>query len=292
MNIVCIQETWHKSLKEINNTILLPDKKIFHSTATKTAKKGRYSGGLIFIVENNLKSSGYFPSDRIGVLSVGKNSIIQVYLPFYDGKDNTVTEYSKQLDIISKTIRFIENNNKKVIIVGDFNCDFSNNAYNLIKTMNRHKLVPLDIIFKQNYDFTYWKILSTKVVVSWPDHVFGNSNNQCIKTVKLLSNDNNFGDHRAIAVELRIDEEESNKVTTSKKNKLEWNNGAKTNLYTQQVNFVLTENYELIMRLSKANNRDEATELLNAVYSLTVNSLISAGKMNLSENSNNHIKKP
>ena len=75
--------------------------------------------------------------------------------------------------------------------------------------MNRHKLVPLDIIFKQNYDFTYWKILSTKVVVSWPDHVFGNSNNQCIKTVKLLSNDNNFGDHRAIAVELRIDEEES-----------------------------------------------------------------------------------
>ena len=99
------------------------------------------------------------------------------------------------------------------------------------------------------------------MVVSWPDHVFGNSNNQCIKTVKLLSNDNNFGDHRAIAVELRIDEEESNKVTTSKKNKLEWNNGAKTNLYTQQVNFVLTENYELIMRLSKANNRDEATEL-------------------------------
>ena len=67
---------------------------------------------------------------------------------------------------------------------------------------------------------------------------------------------------------------------------------SKKNLYTQQVNSILTENYELIMKLSKANNRDEATVLLDAVYSPTVNSLISAGKMNLSENSNNHIKKP
>ena len=61
-------------------------------------------------------------------------------------------------------------------------------------TINRTNKTEIEKpkIFKQNYDFTYWKILSTKMVVSWPDHVFGSSNNQCIKTVKLLSNDNNF----------------------------------------------------------------------------------------------------
>ena len=101
MNIVCIQETWHKSLKEINNTIIIPEKIIFHSTATKTAKKGRCSGGLIFIVENNIISSCYFPNERIGVLNVEVNSIFQVYLPFNDGKIDTITEYSNQLDVIS-----------------------------------------------------------------------------------------------------------------------------------------------------------------------------------------------
>ena len=93
------------NMSQIVKTIILPEKKIFHSTATKTAKKGWYSGGLIFIVENNLKSSFIFPNDRIGVLNVGANSIIQVYLPFNDGKIDTITEYSNQLDVISKTIQ-------------------------------------------------------------------------------------------------------------------------------------------------------------------------------------------
>ena len=147
--------------------------------------------------------------------------------------------------------------------------------------MNIFKLAPLDIILRQYYDYTYWKILSSKTIVSWPDHVFGRTDNQDIKTVKLLRNDNNFGDHRAIGVELKINEEEAIKfVRNYKKIKLDWNNGAKTKLYTQCVNTNLIKNKDLILKLSQANNKEEAVRLLNSVYSLTVHLLITAGKKN------------
>ena len=67
-NILCIQESWHLSYEQIDENLLIGGKKIFHKQATKTSKKGRPSGGLVFIVDSEIKCSAIFPSKRIGIL--------------------------------------------------------------------------------------------------------------------------------------------------------------------------------------------------------------------------------
>ena len=87
--VVCVQESWHLSLASLKNDINAQDVDFHHKFASKISKKGRPSGGLVFIVNNQIKCSSSFPSDRIDILKIGTTAIIQVYLPFNDGTELT-----------------------------------------------------------------------------------------------------------------------------------------------------------------------------------------------------------
>ncbi len=234
-NVLCIQESWHLSYEQIDENLLIAGKKIFHKYATKTSKKGRPSGGLIFIVDSEIKCSAMFPSKRIGVLLINNLAIMNVYMPF--GKDEeSVLEFEIELNLIMKLIDTFENEKREIILTGDFNCDFSESTINtkrLREAMLLKRFIPVDLIHEQERDFTYFKVINNELKTPWPYHTFAKiKSNECIvKAIHVLGIGNNFGDH--LTSVFRISYEFNPMLGSvinykSFKKKYNWKNGKKT----------------------------------------------------------------
>jgi hypothetical protein len=298
-NVVCIQESWHLSFKSITNEIIIPDKQYFHKLAIKTCKKGRPCGGLVFIVDDNIKCSASFPSDRIGVLKVGDTALIQVYLPFNDRSEFCCENFKNELIVLETCFNQIKQSYPNIVILGDFNCDFTNiseNGINLIKLMRTLKIgLPLDISTDQDFEFTYWKIKSDQVITSWPDHVFSNICSKNISNVSLLPINNNFGDHRGIGLSLKIkSSSESNSLLIEKENKPKhfWGNGKKTELYSLAVSNTLKENASLYDNLCTCT-ASTAPTAVNEMNKFLTSNLVAEGIEQVTDKNpmNNKYKK-
>lgn len=282
-NIVCVQETWHRSLATLTNNLLHVEKQIFHRFATKSSKKGRGSGGLAFFVDSNLICSAFFPDDRIGILKIGvTHSIIQVYLPFlnYKNRITSIDDFNEELRILNTSILDLQQSNYEVLINGDFNCDFSNpnhNTQTLAKYLASIKFKPLDIYTQQEFNFTYWKITKNKLIKGWPDHVCANVYSNSIKNVSLLGIDNNFGDHRAIGYKLSINNNKASMDSLTKPanvNKYYWKNEHKANIYSNQVELRLRELRHLYNNLCSSKTAIEAKININEMYVALKNILL------------------
>jgi len=249
-NIVCIQESWHLSYEDIKNNILVSEKKFFHVCAQKSDNLGRPSGGLIYVVDKKIKCSAYFPSARVGVLFIHNVALINVYLPYYNA--NLIMEFECEINLLSNLIRKLIEDNYKIIVTGDFNCDLTNineNTTKLIKMMNSFNLFPYDILGKNRYSFTFFKFVTGKMKTSWPDHVYSLANSKTVSNVMIQELGNNFGDHLAIEFDISIFSYKEvgtvfNKST--KKLKAKWLNNKSIELYSAYVNTKLKEHEYLL----------------------------------------------
>lgn len=212
-DIVVVQESWHKNYSTLKKCVHSKSKQILHKTAYKTSSKGRYKGGLIFIVDEKLNCEHSFVGDNIGILILNKLVVINVYMPYYDG--NQTPNYSKYVETLSSLndlINKYKNQNKEIIICGDFNTDFARNySYGeMLKNFcKQHELVPVDIIHNQVAQYTYFKKFRNLTIKTWIDHILVNKSNAAnVKYIKILNqSDINVGDHNPLDMiyELNID---------------------------------------------------------------------------------------
>ena len=70
-------------------------------------------------------------------------------------------------------------------------------------------MVPLDLFMPQDYGYTHYQVRKGELLVSWPDHVCATKHNKNVKSVELLSMNNNLSDHRAIMTEYVLLEDQS-----------------------------------------------------------------------------------
>lgn len=136
-NVLCLQETWHKTYDDIDDSIYIKSKKFLHKPATKAYSKGRFSGGLAFIVDENLKCNSEFLNNRIGILKINKLAIINVYLIHFNGSKSSTLEYEADISLINNAINNLKSNGYETILMGDFNTDFSKNNSHTNKTINQ-----------------------------------------------------------------------------------------------------------------------------------------------------------
>ncbi|CAF0764457.1 unnamed protein product [Brachionus calyciflorus] len=166
-NVVCIQETW-----ATNNP------------AEKVNGKRPPSGGLAFIVVNNIICDVKFINNRIGYIKFGDIMVFNLYLPYFNGQ----TELNLEFDILIEQLQdFIQRKQP------------------------------------QNVDYTYKKISNKKINKSWIDHVacYQEKLNQ-VKT-KILYSDSNLSEHNALSTSIEnigdiINEFQNTKVERPKMN--------------------------------------------------------------------------
>jgi len=60
------------------------NEQIFQRPATRISDKGRYIGGIGFIVNQEIKYEHEFINDNKAILLINKLMILNVYLPYYD----------------------------------------------------------------------------------------------------------------------------------------------------------------------------------------------------------------
>ena len=84
-----------KKLKAIIRNNHLFNFRFREATKLDMKSRGRYSGGITFIVNKNTESTCYFPTKRIGVLKSKNLAIIGVYMTFDNGENSA--EYASDL---------------------------------------------------------------------------------------------------------------------------------------------------------------------------------------------------
>lgn len=197
-NIVCVQETWATNKNSIKKNIYCLNKRLYFSPARKVSKLGRPSGGLAFIVDNDLKCQVIFKSERVGLINIGDTIIVNVYLPYFDGNQESKLEFEQELAILQEILN--RNSGNRVIIVGDMNTDIIKgnfNSVNLLKFLSENNLTLIDIVQTQHTDFTYHKIANNRYTKSWIDHVTCKKIDQKDITFRILESNFNIGDHNA-----------------------------------------------------------------------------------------------
>lgn len=285
-DIVCVQETWHLSLEEIKKSIDREDTSVSHRNALKASKKGRASGGLAFFYGKNLKTSVQFLSDSIGILYINRLAILQVYLPYNNNESIQNTKFIDELLLLELKAEQTMSEGYIVIILGDMNIDFSKanentNVRRVIKMLYRLKMAPADIIFEQEYDYTFWMIRNHTKITSWPDHICVDKSMDGVINTKLLGLKNNFGDHRAIGIQYEFNESDRFDNTThkqAKKPKYDWTNVNKHEKYTAYVSEQITKLDELYDKLLINHDREVFTDLLTSALKETTNILHEAAE--------------
>jgi exonuclease III len=112
---------------ELDDELYVMNKVCSSAPASKFAKKGRGSNGMAFLYNNDIsltKPVVYY-RNRIAVMELGLLVIIGVYMVFDDGKLDTLDELISDLTLIKQLVLDFNHQNKKTIITGDFNIDFS-----------------------------------------------------------------------------------------------------------------------------------------------------------------------
>jgi exonuclease III len=185
-DIIILQETMSIRTDTIKKAFKHNDiLNIYNKKAVKTAKRGRGSGGLTFIVNKKFKSQAYFPSDRIGVLMLENLALVSVYFPYHKENDDSQYElYESECSKLIKVVTDLRAKGYKTIVCGDFNVDNYNpdntNSFQPLyeRMVNTLKLNMVDTELPQKIDYTF------KTYNTWLDHVLcDNELNECIDVV-------------------------------------------------------------------------------------------------------------
>ena len=202
--ITFVQETMTNKINKLKSIIKNNHLYNFHfkeATKQQTNSRGRYSGGLAFIVDKNIESSCYFPTKRIGVLKTKNLAIIGVYM-IYDNGENTA-EFASDLAKIEQIYSTLIADKFETIITGDFNVDNYNqtpkvsNFLPIFKSfLGRNNLVTKDTEISPAVNYTFKGNNTQK----WLDHVILNKNIIKNVDITILNDSNNRSDHLAINI--------------------------------------------------------------------------------------------
>lgn len=200
----------HTKVSQIEDNIFIEKKQIFHCPAIKKCsitktKSGRCSGGLIYLVDEDLRCECGWLNSRIGYLIINKLIIMNVYLPYHDN-DTSVNAHNFEADV--KMIEEFYNTKMsqrkyEFIILGDFNVDIikmPTRAHHLIKTLCiTNSLLPIDILSETNVMYTFKRTIEYTTQYSWLDHVFVESSSiEKVKYINIENQFNNRSDHLPI----------------------------------------------------------------------------------------------
>lgn len=239
-----MQETWLR--KEEISTIkrILMDENpdcryIFNSSMDGNETAGRPFGGIGWAVHRSLfiKNCISFHSNRISSLKLKNLTIIGVYLPYFNGTNESLSCIKDELCFISSLI----NKDKNTMIIGDFNADlYRQNKHDLElhKWMMNNNLTALDLLHTQTQSHTFNNGLDFR---SWIDHIFIDDNTKPLAvTCYLLTSPLNLSDHDFIQVTLEnllTNREEE----ASKKNRtmMKWDDYEYRITYEMELNNIL-----------------------------------------------------
>ncbi|CAF0788817.1 unnamed protein product [Brachionus calyciflorus] len=240
--IVCIQETWAETYMKIKNSIFISEKNVYSKNATRSSHLGRPSGGLAFIIDQNLNTKCSFLNDRIGILKINK---LVVY---------------------------------NVVVLGDFNTDLSRkgkrtNDFNNFLNKNNFKLADLEQ--KQIIDFTFQRADQR----SWIDHVLCEKNNINVRNVLVKLSPINLSDHNSLSLEYDLKISKAHKPITSlpKKSKIivNWDNIEFKRAYQERIKKEVlkleSESEFLLNEKSPQKIKTLSTKLLNEICSILIN---------------------
>jgi len=209
-DVVAYQEGWNKNLSIIKSCFGKKNVQIFQRPATRISDKGRYSGGIGFIVNQEIKCEHEFINDNIAILLINKLMILNVYLPYYDGKNTlNYANYEISIKIISSLLEKYDKLGFEIILVGDFNTDFSKNIeYSklLLQMCKSQKMRSADIDNEQTVQYTYYKKFKNVTIKTWIDHMFVmTKHSQNIKYMKILDRSEiNNGDHNPLIMTYKL----------------------------------------------------------------------------------------
>lgn len=207
-DICWLSELHHLSKQELDDYMYVSHKRIASKTAEKDEKSGRGSNGMAFIFNSDtvLTNPVEFYGNRIGLLEMDTIAIIGVYMCCNNGPSSR-DELKSDLDTIYELMVHLQGKNKEVIIVGDFNVDFSkNNCFTqiLIDHMIKTDYISADIEYgPQLIDYTWHSIRYDEdempyIISTWVDHLLLPRTTKGVNYVEIIKSSENLGDHNCI----------------------------------------------------------------------------------------------
>jgi hypothetical protein len=159
-NISFFTECMCETQLAFDNSIYAPNKKLFSKNSIKYKKKGRPTGGLLFVLDSNLNAKFRFISRRTGIVTVNQLAIIGTYMPSYDGRPSTEIAYKKELLQIEQEKLKLESKNYEVIIIGDLNVNRVVKNYkrkeSFINFLSKNEMIIQENKFDQLVDHSYF----------------------------------------------------------------------------------------------------------------------------------------
>jgi len=280
-NISFFTECMCTSQLLFENSIYAPNKKLFSKNSVKYKKKGRPTGGLLFVVDTNINAKCKFISRRTGVLTINKLAIIGTYMPSYDGRPSTEISYKKEMFMIEQEKRKLENNNFEVLIVGDLNVDVDRNVKNYKrkevfgKFLLENVLDVQEIKFEQTLSHSYhyeFKDKNDETITikrqSIIDYTLASAYNTNIaKAVRFASKANN-SDHHPTLVEYNLIETSTKNQTFSnlKKKFFNWDDTEFIENFRNRVSIGCSNLNSRLNSLKTATDKNIANIELNKIY--------------------------
>ena len=223
--IIALQEHWllEHNLYKLENCFT--DFEVFSVSATKSKSqisKGRPSGGIAFLIRNDLASKSkrlLCPnSNRVqGLqLTLGMKTIVYIncYFPVDTQQANmNVTPILECLQDVKYIMDLCDDiDNCSFVLTGDLNADFSRNTVfvDLVKTfLDNNNLVPIWEKFACDYTYSFSKVQNgiDRSYFSVIDHFCISSDllNNCIEASPIYSPDNT-SNHEIICLKIKCDE--------------------------------------------------------------------------------------
>ncbi|RNA42098.1 hypothetical protein BpHYR1_033740 [Brachionus plicatilis] len=253
--------------------------------ARRDSKVGRAAGGLAFIIDNNLEYSHKFYGHRIGKITIGCLTILNVYLTYNNGTMKNDDDFLSELLLLHEIIQE-DKNSKQFVIIGDFNAHpmkINRLTKELFNFFTRNSLTMRDIYTSQSVDFTYLRLdKNGRQLKSWIDHCVTQSRNTNIREAKILISKSNLGEHKANSTEY-ISKNESITIYRTEaiklKLSLKWHNQNE-----------LTLTYEL-KQLKQETDKSILKTLVTKMINELSYALIDATKKTHNEKLNNKRKK-
>jgi hypothetical protein len=219
-SIIFLSETMILSKEKANELIASTGKDIFIKEAIETS--GRPSGGLMFIVDDNLSGRCIWANNRVGMLIIHKinTAVIGVYMTSYDGAESDI-EYVTELAAIESCIREAKKDSiNNIILLGDFNCELSKyrpsstvHTYRkkklngMLKKMN---LTRLDKLYMQFIQYTYYESTLRKnrhkKVKTWIDMIFFIGDLKIVNQCNIINKEHNNSDHLALDITINVEQ--------------------------------------------------------------------------------------
>jgi hypothetical protein len=276
-DILILQELLHGQPKVMHKCVDLENKQIFQRCGTKTSTRGRYSGGIAFIVNANINvSKSEFHNNNIGIIYINKLAIINVYLPFYNGiNTENMEKYIADLNWLNDKVTKLKSEGKEIMIYGDFNTDFAKEyKYSklLFSFMSNTNITPVDINHeKQVIQYTYEKKFKRSIVRTWIDHCLVlNSMAKKIIFIKIQRGLNNTSDHCLIRSKYNLILDSSNKTIlaagTNRVKEIKWHKKEQLERYKMLVDKSSFELRLLIDEHANANCEEEKILLATCFF--------------------------